>query len=124
MTLLADKERHGLGRLFGLLALIYPHEDWGAIRCGALAAPGPARASAVELLEHLLLDPLRRAVVHLVGDAPDEDRLRAASLPQKQRPTSYDDVLRQMCAMGSEALGDAAAFHERELADVEIARAS
>jgi AAA family ATP:ADP antiporter len=126
VTLLLDKERHAIGRLFGLLALLHPREDFHTIQRGALAAPGPARASAVELLDHLLSDPLRRAVVHLVGDGPDEDRLRAVSPLHKQRAAGYGALLGQLRAMGSAALEDAAAFHERELSrreNQEVARA-
>jgi ATP:ADP antiporter, AAA family len=125
VTLLADKERHAIGRLFGLLRLLHPREDFDAIHRGALAAPGAARASAVELLGHLLSAPLRRAVVLLVGDGPDEDRLRAASTLHEQRSLGYDAVLSRLRASGSAALDDAAGFHQRELSlrDEEVARA-
>ena len=52
-----------IARIFGLLALLVPGEDlvsaWRALR----SPEAPARANALELLEHVLTPPLRRLVV-------------------------------------------------------------
>ena len=75
-------------RIFGLLALLAPGEDlvraWRALR----SPEAPARANALELLEHVLRPPLRRLVVPLVdGHVSVEER---ASLASRLVGTSVD----------------------------------
>lgn len=115
VVLLADKERHAIGRIFRLLGLLHPREDFDKIYRGVIGDQRDSRAGSIELLEHLLSEPLRHAVVGLIDDLPDEERLRAGPpfhVPQKD---DYEGALGQLLESQSEALVDVAVFHIGEL---------
>ncbi|HMI89738.1 MAG TPA: Npt1/Npt2 family nucleotide transporter, partial [Polyangiales bacterium] len=116
---LRDKEEHARDRLLRLLGLAHPHADLARIRRGLLSASPKARASCVELLNNLLRPPLRAAVVALIDDQPDGERLAAAGsfygheqLPEQR---DYEALLEDMLVSESEAVQDFTAFHIGEL---------
>lgn len=116
VTALRDKESSGVERLFRLLGLLYPREDFRLLWVG-LRGDRKERAASSELLSHALSGGLRDAVVALVSDAPDADRLARASAALSLEP-SHPDYARRLAAMledPSEAVRCIAAHHIGEL---------
>jgi AAA family ATP:ADP antiporter len=113
---LLDKEEHARDRLLRLLGLAHPHADFARIRRGLRSDAPKARASCVELVSNLLRPPLRAAVVALIDDQPDAERLAAAGPFHAVEQRDYDALLEHMLASESEAVQDFTAFHVAELA--------
>lgn len=114
--LLANKEDAARDRLLRLLGLQHPSADFESVRRGLRSPSKKKRASAVEIVESTLKHPLREAVVGLVDDRPDAERLAAAGPFHRARETSYEALLDTMLTSSSEALQDLAAYHAGELA--------
>ncbi|MFN0152550.1 MAG: Npt1/Npt2 family nucleotide transporter [bacterium] len=115
VTLLRHKEEHALERLFRLMGLQHPGEDFRSIHRGVTNADAKARASSRELLEHVVAPRLRGPVLALVDDVGDRDRLnRAASFHTPMR-ASYEDVLRTLLARGGTTLRALVTYHIGEL---------
>jgi len=113
--MLRDKHKIFVERLFRLLGLRMPREDFSRILRGVRGEDRGARASSIELLENLLEPPLRSAVVGLVDDVPDMDRLAAAGSYHAPQKLDYLGLLERLLASESHALQEAAAFHIGEL---------
>jgi HEAT repeat protein len=116
VRMLMDKEKNAVSRLFRLLGLGFPTEDFAEIHRGLLSDKSIARASSIELIENLLEEPLRRAVIGLIDDVPDLDRLAAGEAFHKRLQVDYEALLRSLLGSESEALQDVAVFHVGELA--------
>ena len=113
--LLRDKEVHAIERLFRLLGLCYASEDVATIYRGLQSGRADVRASSRELVEHLLEPPLRGAVLGLIDDGSDSERLAAGGpFHQRARPT-YEDVLAELLDVTSESLRSIAVYHVGEL---------
>jgi hypothetical protein len=117
---LRDKEENAVDRLFRLLGLAYPLEDFVAIYRGIRSQHQKTRASCVELVENVLDQPLRAAVVGLVEDMPDADRLANAPPYHDPLGLAYERLLEQMLGSESEAIQDVTAFHVAELGIVKL----
>jgi hypothetical protein len=76
---LFDQEQRALSRAFRLMHVLEPTEDLEALY-GAVRSPDPdVRARGRELIEHVAPETLRRAVLALVDDRSDEERVREAT---------------------------------------------
>ena len=115
VQLLRDKEAQAVERLFRLLALLHRGEDFKGIYRGLRAAEARARASSRELLENLLVPPLRDPVLAIVDEAPDADRLARAGELYVPADLGYEDVLGLILDRGGESLRCVAAHHVGEL---------
>jgi AAA family ATP:ADP antiporter len=115
VTLLRDKEVHALERLFRLLGLLFRGEDFYRIHRGLRNTDPKVRAGSRELLENLLEPPLRDAVLALVDDVPDEDRLARARPELAALAVDYDALLATLLEHPSETLRSLAAYHAGEL---------
>ena len=73
------------------------------------------RASSRELLEHVLEQPLRGAVLALVDDMPDVERFSSAEPLHQLDPLPYAALLGALLDSGSETLQCLAAYHVGEL---------
>src|SRR5262249_29354283 len=73
------------------------------------------RSSSRELLENLIEPPLRGALLALVDDAPDGDRLRRAAPYYAPRPLDYETLLALILEQPGESLPSIAAYHVGEL---------
>jgi AAA family ATP:ADP antiporter len=113
--LLHNKERHTIERLFRLLGLSHPGEDFRVIYRGTTNADRRARASSRELLENVLAPPLRDAVIALVDDLSDAERLAAAGQYYTRLSGGYDDVLRELLDRGGTTARALVAYHAGEL---------
>jgi ATP:ADP antiporter, AAA family len=113
VTLLRDKERHAVGRLFRALGLLHPGESFDRIQRGLGHRDPKRRASSRELCENLVAPPLKAVVLTLIDELSDNERL--ARLPQEVRPKrlDYEALCIEMIERGGD-LGRLAAYHARE----------
>jgi HEAT repeat protein len=118
--MLADKETHAFDRLFRLLNLAHPKDGFLKIYRSLRSNRAAARTGSLELIENLIKPPLRSAVVGLVDDIPDEDRLEYAGQYHKPLHLSYDDLLASMIRSSSADVRDITVFHIGELRLVEF----
>jgi len=112
--LLRDKERNARGRLFRLLGVLHPAEDFGQIY-RSLTLDKQQRVTSVELLENILREPVRSAVLGLVDDCADELRLARAGRFHRSRALSYSALLSQLADGESAAVRELARYHAAEL---------
>lgn len=118
-TLLRDKERDATERLFRLLSLAHPKDDFAQIHRG-FSGGREVRAASMELVENILSEPLRSAVLGLVDDAPDTERLSRAGKYHQSLGLDYHALLGHLLASKSEAVQDVTVFHVAELGLVEL----
>jgi ATP:ADP antiporter, AAA family len=112
--LLRDKESNTKGRLFRLLGLLHPSEDFAQIY-RSLSVSKDLRATGMELVESILRGPLRTAVLGLIDDCADELRLARAGRFHRPRQLGYRALLEQLFEGESDAVRQVARFHAREL---------
>jgi ATP/ADP translocase len=115
IRLLRDKEDNAIERLFRMLGLTHATEDVATIYRGLYSHRADVRASSRELVEHLLDQPLRDAVLGLIDDGPADERLALAGpLHEPVRP-SYEGVLAELLDVAGESLRSIAVYHIGEL---------
>jgi len=112
--LLRDKERNARGRVFRLLGLLYPAEDFAQIY-RSLTLSKQHRATSVELLENILREPVRSAVLGLVDDCADDLRLARAGRYHRVRSLEYSPLLSSLADGESAAVRELAHYHAAEL---------
>jgi hypothetical protein len=112
--LLRDKELNARGRLFRLLGLLHPSEDFGQIY-RSLSVSKDLRATSVELIESILREPVRSAVLGLVDDCADELRLARAGRYFRPKQLAYGALLSQLSQGESDSVRQVAHFHAEEL---------
>jgi ATP:ADP antiporter, AAA family len=112
LELLREKERASLERVFRLLGLRHPEEDFRAMYTGLRAGQGRMAASSRELLEFLVEPRARDAIFALIDrDADDDERLEQAAEFYRPEATSTADRLRAMLGDPSDALAGLAAHY-------------
>jgi HEAT repeat protein len=112
---LRDKEAHAFERLFRLLGLQHRGEDFEKIYRGLRNASAKVRAGSRELLENLIEPPLRDAILALVDDVPDTERLARGAAVHRAAPTSYDELLARLIEEPAETVRCLAVYHVGEL---------
>ncbi|NNE44687.1 MAG: hypothetical protein HKN12_10790, partial [Gemmatimonadetes bacterium] len=117
VELLEHKETHATERLFRLFSLRYPREDFKKIHRGAISGDPKARASARELLENVLQPPMTDAVLGLLDDIPDAQRLAAGRAYYRAERRSTVEAFRVLLEQDSVALRSLVAHHVVELGD-------
>ncbi len=115
VQLLRDKEEQAVERLFRLLALQHPGEDFKGIYRGLQSRDARARGSSRELLENVLGPPRRGAVLAVVEEGGDDARLAGAGDLFVREALGYEDVLALILERGGESLRCVAAHHVGEL---------
>jgi ATP:ADP antiporter, AAA family len=120
VTLLRDKEANAVARIFGMLGLAYRTDDFAEIHRGLTSPRKDARATSMELIENVLPEPLRSAVLGLVDDLPAPDRLAAGARYHTPLDLDYDDLLGHMLESTSESVQDLTVFHIGELGLVDF----
>jgi hypothetical protein len=113
--LLAEKERNNIERVFRLFGLLHPGEDFEHIYHGLFSGDDKSRASSRELIEHLIDEPVRSAVLALADDGADSMRLLEADEFYRPSLASYEEQLAVMLHDQSEAVRLLAAHHVGEL---------
>jgi len=115
VELLRDKARHAVERIFRLLGLQHPQEDFSRIYRGLQSKDARVQASAREILENTLPKQTRGAVLGLIDEIPDRERLAHASpFYSARQPLQSDDALRDLLDRGGESLQCLAAYHVGE----------
>ena len=93
---LEEKQRRMRERVFRLLGLMYPRADisdaWFALEHG----DARRRASASEYLDNELSGVLRKRVLLMVDDMPEDERVRRTNLMFKTRRRPPEDTLAQL----------------------------
>jgi AAA family ATP:ADP antiporter len=115
VALLRDKEGHAVERVFRLLGLSYPGEDFERIFRGLKSATAKARASGRELIENLLPSPVRELTLALTDDAPDSERLARVSEYYTRDALPYQPLLALIRERGGDTLAALVAYHVGEL---------
>jgi AAA family ATP:ADP antiporter len=116
VELLSHKEDHAIERFFRLLSLRHPREDLKRVHAGISAGNREAKASARELLELVLRSPLKEAVLGVLDDVPDAERLARAARYYRPVRMIDEDVLRALIEQRGVALRCLAGYHIAELA--------
>jgi hypothetical protein len=111
--LLKDHESNALARVFRLLHTTQPEEEFRMIYDGLRSTEPTTRASSRELLAHLAPAAFRAALLALVDDASDTERLTAAATVYDPAGRAAFVALEQQRAAGL-AADDEAAVREAE----------
>jgi HEAT repeat protein len=77
-ALLSDKEAGALERVFRILKVIDPLEDFESLFSGLRSRDRRLRETGRELVTHVVADPLRSGILAMLGDGSPEARLRDA----------------------------------------------
>ncbi|MEO8703574.1 MAG: Npt1/Npt2 family nucleotide transporter [Kofleriaceae bacterium] len=120
VMLLQDKEDNAIERLFGLIGLAYRTDDFAEIYRNLWSTKRDLRAASVELVEVLVDEPLSSAVLGLVEDLPDADRLGAAGRYHTPLGLDYESLLARMLASTSQSVRELTVFHIGELGLVQF----
>ena len=113
---LAEMEENAVERLFLVLTLRYPREDFRGLLLALHANERRTRSAGRELIENLLGGPARALTLALVDDAGDRERLAALAHgrpPQALRYCELVAAIRTEEAGGT--LAQLAAWHAAEL---------
>jgi len=112
---LHHKESHARERLFRMLGLLFPEEDWERIYRGIESDRALDRASAQELISATLGPPLREGLLGFVDDIPDDERLRRGIAFYTPRRWTYEETLRAFLEQGSLGMRCITVHHIGEL---------
>ena len=104
--LLAEKRAHAIERAFRALGVLHPAADLRSLHDALLGADAERRATARELLEHLVAADVHRPLLAL---------LDASAPPTAGAPIDEDRLLASMLADPSDMLRVVAAHHIAEL---------
>jgi len=124
VALLRDKQDNALERVFRLLNLQSGSEEFQRVYRG-LHSPHPgSRAGSRELLQHMVLPPIRKPLLTLVDDLHGEAD-EEAELPEagEELRTAYARVLAEIADCGMESASSLAAAHAAELGLTSVAAA-
>lgn len=121
LELLAQRQAFAVERLFRVLGLRAPEEDVSQLYDNLYADDPATHAAARELLEQLLPQRWRAAVLALVDDAPDAARLAAGASFFAVAGIEYDDLLRELATHPSDAVAALATYHAVELGVIDRA---
>jgi len=115
VELLQDKRDLATGRLFTMLGLIYPNEDFRVIRSGLRSAVPTDRASAIELIETLLSTEVGSAMLGLVMEGSADALLAVADPVRKSSRFDYASVVRALLKDESHSVQAIALYHAGEI---------
>ena len=115
VELLQDKRDLATGRLFTMLGLIYPDEDFRVIRSGLRSVLPTDRASAMELIETLLSREVGSAILGLVMEGSADALLAVADPVRKDRRLDYASVVSALLQDESHSVRAVALYHAGEV---------
>ncbi|MEW6321202.1 MAG: Npt1/Npt2 family nucleotide transporter [Acidobacteriota bacterium] len=125
---LAEKHQRAVDRVFRLLSLIHPPDDIGAVRRSLRVGDARTRSSATEFLDNLLTGDIRKRVMLLLEDMPEDERVRKGNVIFKTRARDVEDTLAQLVHDEDQAIAATAVYlagargFDRLLGDLEHAR--
>jgi hypothetical protein len=97
-ALLREKEDNAVERLFRVLALRYPRDDFRRLLRSLRTGGRQIRAAGRELIENLLTGPAHTLTLALVDEVSDRERLAALAGVAPPRASTYRDLLAQIRA--------------------------
>jgi AAA family ATP:ADP antiporter len=98
------KERRATERLFRLLGLLYPREEFHRIQAGFNSTDARERASSVELIEAIIPAPLNLAILAYMDQIPDRQRVLRGAAYYTSRDWTYEEILSAFIREGSVGL--------------------
>ncbi len=112
-----NKFEYAIERLFRLVGLTHddPGQDFQRIYQGIRSDRPDQQASSRELVEALIEPPLRNAILGILDDTSDREKLRHAGRYYRPRVDSYEELMGVLMQEGSVALSSLAAYHVGEL---------
>ena len=90
---LEQKMVRARARVYHLLGLIYPWKDIAAAQWTLEHGEPRARASASEYLDNLLTGQLRRRIMPLLEELPEDEKVRRANVLLRTRPRDTEETL-------------------------------
>jgi HEAT repeat protein len=121
-ALLREKEDNAVERLFRVLALRYPRDDFRRLLRSLRTGGRQIRAAGRELIENLLTGPAHTLTLALVDEVSDRERLAALAGGAPPRASTYRDLLAQIRA--EEQGGTLAALASHHTAELRSAPAA
>ena len=115
VDLLRDKRALARGRLFMMLGLMYPREDFRAIETGLSSRIATDHASAEELIETLLTGSVARGMLGLSIDDSVSAQKIAANSSTLPETADYAALLRLAVRDGSQSVRAVAIYHAGEI---------
>jgi ATP:ADP antiporter, AAA family len=83
-------------RVYRLLALIYPWKDIAAAEWTMHHGDPRSRASASEYLDNILTGQLRKYLMPILEELPQEEKVRRGNVLLKTRPRDFEETLLQL----------------------------
>lgn len=93
---LREKMRRGRNRIFKLLSLIYPADDIIAAEWTLTHGETRTRASASEYLDNILSGQIRKMVMPVIEDLPNDERVRRANVLIRSRRRDVEETLLEL----------------------------
>jgi AAA family ATP:ADP antiporter len=130
--LLLAEHQSAIERIFRLMQMKYPREDFTRMYRALRSERAAARASARELLQHTVKPPERDAVLGLLEEVSDEEKLtygarflqRDAQPPPDPKAVDPRDLLRTLIVRGSSTVRAISEHYARELGFGDLAQAA
>lgn len=115
VDLLKDKRKLATSRIFLLLSLLHPSEDFRTIERGIRSDRPIERASGTELLEHLLPRETSGTLLGILTPGSPLDRLQAAGSPLASKRIEYLQAVEELARDTSQAVRAFALYHAGEI---------
>lgn len=93
---LREKHARATNRIFVLLGLIYSQSDVAAVRHALKDSDARMRARAMEYLDNILEGDVRKRVMLLIEDMPEEERIRKGNVAYRTRTRDVEDTVAQL----------------------------
>ncbi|MEO7133757.1 MAG: MFS transporter, partial [Vicinamibacterales bacterium] len=103
-----EKHARAINRIFHLLGLIYSQGDVSVVRHALEDGEARMRARAVEYLDNLLEGDLRKRVMLLIEDMPEEERIRKGNVTYRTRLRDVEDTVAQLLHDEDQSIASAA----------------
>lgn len=111
---LQQKMQRAKNRIYQLLALVYPPGDIAAAEWTLTYGESRTRASASEYLDNILTGMIRKMVMPIVEDLPQDERVRRANVLLRTRPRDVEETLLNLINDDDQVISAAAIDMVRE----------
>ena len=105
---LREKQARAINRIFHLLGLIYSQGDVAAVRHALKDGDARMRSRAVEYLDNILEGDVRKRVMLLIEDMPEEERVRKGNVVYRTRTRDVEDTVAQLLHDEDQSIASAA----------------
>ncbi|MEP6783369.1 MAG: Npt1/Npt2 family nucleotide transporter, partial [Acidobacteriota bacterium] len=105
---LREKQERALNRTFNLLGLIYSQADVAAVRAALRVSDVRTRSRGIEYLDNLVEGEVRKRLMLLVEDMPEEERIRKGNVIYRTRIRDVEDTVAQLLHDEDQSIASAA----------------